>query len=221
MRTAPLLAALVALAFPTAASASTAKQYVLKHPKHERCKAHYTRKVEHIKVRKHGKTVKVSETVCIYTPPKPAPSPQEPQAPQPPAPSAPTAPALITTTTHVASTFGSQIATRNISATIYYFTGSEIHELRGEPVTYTITDRTTEHVVGSFTGTSNGYASCTIGFHWNSGETATIYEGEAGGSHPACNLAPVSVPRGDITTFTGTFAGNTTYAPSVSSAEPF
>jgi hypothetical protein len=37
----------VALAFPAVASASTPKQYVLKHPKREHCKAHYIQKVEH------------------------------------------------------------------------------------------------------------------------------------------------------------------------------
>jgi hypothetical protein len=53
------------------ATAKSAKQYVLKHPKHERCRRHYVRKVEKVKRREHGHTVKVRETVCVYVAPKP------------------------------------------------------------------------------------------------------------------------------------------------------
>jgi hypothetical protein len=42
-----LFLALVALAFPAGALASVGKQYVLRHPKRERCKAHYVKRVEH------------------------------------------------------------------------------------------------------------------------------------------------------------------------------
>jgi hypothetical protein len=57
----------VSLAF---AGSAQAKQYVLKHPKREHCKAHYVRKVEHVKKREHGQLVKVKETVCVYVTPK-------------------------------------------------------------------------------------------------------------------------------------------------------
>ena len=69
MRRLALTALLAALAFATTASA---KQYILKHPKHEHCRAHYVRKVEKVKRRERGHTVKVRETVCVYVPPKPS-----------------------------------------------------------------------------------------------------------------------------------------------------
>jgi hypothetical protein len=65
MRRLALTALLAALAFATTASA---KQYILKHPKHEHCRTHYARKVEHIK--RHHKRVR--EVVCTYVAPKPA-----------------------------------------------------------------------------------------------------------------------------------------------------
>jgi hypothetical protein len=44
------------------ASATTVKQYVLKHPKHEHCREHYARKIRTIK--------KNRETWCVYVAPK-------------------------------------------------------------------------------------------------------------------------------------------------------
>jgi len=70
-RSALSLAVLVSLMAPTGAQAKPAKQYVLKHPKHEHCRANYVRKVEKVKRREHGHTVKVRETVCVYVAPKP------------------------------------------------------------------------------------------------------------------------------------------------------
>ena len=52
------------------AGTAQAKQDVLKHPKHQHCKTHYVRKVEHVKKRKHGRLVKITETVCVYVTPK-------------------------------------------------------------------------------------------------------------------------------------------------------
>lgn len=78
------------LAVPALAQAAT-KQYVLPHPKHEHCRAHYVKKVETAKEREHGRTVKVHETVCVHVTPKapspaPAPEPAPPTAPEPKAP---------------------------------------------------------------------------------------------------------------------------------------
>jgi hypothetical protein len=53
MRRALILAVLVSLMAPTGAQAKPAKQYVLKHPKHEHCRANYVRKVEKVK-RRHA-----------------------------------------------------------------------------------------------------------------------------------------------------------------------
>ena len=70
----PILVLLVLLTFaaPTSASTKPAKRYVLKHPKHEHCKAHYVKKIETVKKREHSRAVKLRETVCVYVKPKPA-----------------------------------------------------------------------------------------------------------------------------------------------------
>jgi hypothetical protein len=85
-----LMLAVGSLAVPALAQAAT-KQYVLPHPKHEHCRAHYVKKVETAKEREHGRTVKVHETVCVHVTPKapspaPAPEPAPPTAPEPKAP---------------------------------------------------------------------------------------------------------------------------------------
>ncbi len=74
-----LLTIAVALIVPSGAQAAPVKQYVLKHPKHEHCRAHYVRKVEYVKRREHGHVVevhghvvKIRETVCVYVAPKKA-----------------------------------------------------------------------------------------------------------------------------------------------------
>jgi hypothetical protein len=53
---------IAAVAFFALAAAASAKQYVLKHPKREHCKAHYIKKTKTTK--KHGH--KIKQTVCIY-----------------------------------------------------------------------------------------------------------------------------------------------------------
>jgi hypothetical protein len=106
-----------------------------------------------------------------------------------------------------------------VSGSVSYFVGSELRELRGEPITYTITDRTTEGMIGSFNGASNGYALCSIVFHLNGG--TFTYVGEATHGYPACALAPVSFPSSHLASISASYAGNATYAPSVSKQEPF
>lgn len=49
-----------------AATASPSKQYVLKHPKHERCKTHYRKKIEMVTRHERGHRVKLYEDMCIY-----------------------------------------------------------------------------------------------------------------------------------------------------------
>lgn len=68
-RSALSLAVLASLVAPTGAQAKPAKQYVLKHPKREHCRAHYVRKVEKVKRREQGRTVKVRETFCVSVSP--------------------------------------------------------------------------------------------------------------------------------------------------------
>lgn len=65
----PLL--IVMMAIFALSSALAAKQYVLKHPKREHCKAHYSKRIEKVKRREHSRIVRVRETVCVYVVPKP------------------------------------------------------------------------------------------------------------------------------------------------------
>jgi hypothetical protein len=84
----PLIVATVTLGVLAAGSApAQAKQYVLGHPKHERCKAHYVKRVEKVKV--SGRVVK--ETVCVYNAPQhaAASSPAQQPTPLPPTASTP------------------------------------------------------------------------------------------------------------------------------------
>jgi len=210
MRTArtALIFALAALTLPAVASASTGKQYVLPHPGRERCKAHYVKKVERVKVHKHHKTVEVKQTFCAYTPP-----PQDTMTP---------------TTTFVSASEATRSAGLEPAEQHVYFrvSGSILAgnmQVVGLPITYTITDATTGQMVGSFTGLSNAYASCTVVLRANAQDTIKTYTGEAVGPAPyrPCALAPTSMPTGDVAVFTGSFAGNSTYAPSVSKQESF
>jgi hypothetical protein len=61
-----VVSVLVVAFFALGGTAIAAKQYVLKHPKHEHCKTHYVKKTKTIK--KHGH--KVKEIVCVYVAPK-------------------------------------------------------------------------------------------------------------------------------------------------------
>lgn len=70
-----------ALFFALGGTALASKQYVLKHPKHEHCKAHYVKKT------KKGKTF------CVYNAPKRAPVASTPTVPADPAAAAPSTPA--------------------------------------------------------------------------------------------------------------------------------
>jgi hypothetical protein len=79
------LAILIFFASAPLAHAKTVDQYVLK--PHHHCKASYVKKVERVKVKKHGHTRMVSETFCVRSIPRPQVSP-------PPVLSAPPAPVV-------------------------------------------------------------------------------------------------------------------------------
>jgi hypothetical protein len=65
--------ALMALFFVGGGTAFAAKQYVLAHPKHEHCKAHYVKKTKTIKKHRH----KIKQTLCQYVAPKSAEPPMK------------------------------------------------------------------------------------------------------------------------------------------------
>ncbi len=54
------------LAVQGVAAASAPKQYLLKHPSRQRCKAHYVKRSKTVKVKSHGRTKKVKETFCVH-----------------------------------------------------------------------------------------------------------------------------------------------------------
>lgn len=64
-----LLPLLLAFLLPAIASAAP-RRYVLKHPRREHCRAHYTKKIESLEEHKHHRTIKRRETVCVYVAPK-------------------------------------------------------------------------------------------------------------------------------------------------------
>jgi hypothetical protein len=65
-RTVPIILGLTLALAP----AASGKQYILKHPKREHCRAHYVKRVEKIKTRRHHWVVKVRRVVCVYHAPK-------------------------------------------------------------------------------------------------------------------------------------------------------
>lgn len=89
-------------------------------------------------------------------------------------------------------------------------------ELKGQRVTYTIKDDTTDKVLGSFVGTSNFEATCTIASTLDASGTVETLMGEADPPYAACPLPPVSLPAADEAGITGRFRGTAKYAPSVS-----
>jgi hypothetical protein len=100
-----------------------------------------------------------------------------------------------------------------ISGTVYGKTGQEI---RGLPMTYTITDNTTLKTLATFDGTSNLGATCTIVPTLSSGGTVMTFTGQAITPYVACPLGSVSLPAADEPLITASFAGNAQYAPSAS-----
>jgi len=54
------------LAVQGVAAASPVRQYLLKHPSRQRCRAHYVKRTKTVKVKSHGSTRKVKETFCVY-----------------------------------------------------------------------------------------------------------------------------------------------------------
>jgi hypothetical protein len=89
----------------------------------------------------------------------------------------------------------------------------------GEPLTFTITNKTSGQPVGSFSMVSNVNSPCFVTSTKASGvETLT---GESLGSVPACPLGAVTLPEGQGALIQASFAGNSTYAASVSMSATF
>jgi hypothetical protein len=106
---------------------------------------------------------------------------------------------------------------KTVSASVEtYATGSG---LTGVPVTITLADPVTGHVLATFTETSYG-GSCAIeiglaGGFW-------VLKGEAVASYPGCPIGTITLPaNGNYVEIMGSFAGNAQYAASASKWELF
>jgi hypothetical protein len=119
------------------------------------------------------------------------------------------------TTTIAKSTVGEGTYVK-VAAAVF---GPHERELRGLSVTITVTDKNTRRRLGSFKVASNFFAPCTVAFIDEQG--TSTYTGQAESFYPACAMETISVPdaEAEAVFFTGSFAGNGTYAPSRSEEE--
>lgn len=155
------------------ASAASAGQYVLKHPKHEHCRPHYVEKVNRRR-----------ETMCVQV----------------------RTPTFVLVTAEAWEGHGHL----KVNGDVQVVGG---HGLLGVPITYTITNEATGEHLGSFTEPSDPLQPCALGLTV-SGDTQT-FSGESAPPEEACPI-DVSLPTGQLAVITGSFAGTSTYAPSVS-----
>jgi hypothetical protein len=87
------------------------------------------------------------------------------------------------------------------------------HDLIGVPITYTITNEGTGQSLGSFMEPSDPVQPCALVLTVD--EDTPTFAGEPVPPDPACPIT-VSLPTGQLAVLSGSFAGNSTYAPSVS-----
>jgi hypothetical protein len=163
-----------------------------------KCRTSYVRQVRHVKQHRRGKTVRVREVWCVHKPPTPT--------------SVSLSAAFNITYNYPYYTY------YDVSAGIYYNIDRELY---GQPIRYRITDATTRQTIGSFVGSSNLAATCTVVASANAPDTVQTLTGEAVAPYSGCPLAPVSAPAADEIVLTASFAGNSTYAPSVSLEQAF
>jgi hypothetical protein len=192
-----LTVAAAALVFPASA---TATAHYFPKPR-QQCRAGYVRRTVKVTQRKHRHTVTVKRAECVRTPTPPKPH-------------------LIPTTSFV----DTSSALTTGSTVWFYLAGSVYaggHEVVGLPITYTVTDATTRQTVGTFTGTSNRYALCTIATSVNPADIGQSFTGQAVAPYPACSLESISMPAADTPVVTASFAGNSTYGPSTSDSASF
>ncbi len=186
---------LVALVASTAHAAAP-ELYVLKHPKHEHCKTQYLEKSRTVKL--HGHRVK--QTVCVFVPPIPIPTPPGPCTPSP----------LETNIFLRADAHALGDAYRfDVEGTAYVPCGEA---LIGVPITYTLKNENTGQPLGSFTEPSDPVQPCTIVYRAEA--KAQTFTGESVASLPACPLVSVSMPPGQIAELTASFAGDSAHAAS-------
>jgi hypothetical protein len=225
-RLCPVVALLAMLALPTTATAS---QYVLKHPKHEHCRARYVKKIEKIKVHGH----RVAKTVCVYhapqqsaaSPPPEQPTPTPPPAWTPPVPApAPVKQLEPPYATEVESHFGSTSAYGDLILSFvasvlaleepHAGSGTMKTQLTTAPVQYKITDTTTGVVeADSSIPSSYGIAGCAIVESFEYPNTTYSGNGAVG-----CGFSNFTLPDSDNIEVVPSFTGAPGYLPSTGHA---
>ena len=184
------------VAVPAAALASGHPGYRLKNA-HQSCRPGYVREVRHVERRRHGRTVRIAQPWCI----------QQGQA---------------ATSVQLATSFGLYLGSTfwDVSAAVSYDQGA--HEVRGQPLTYAITDVTAGgHEIGTFTGTSGFAASCSVVVSTDLHAGTKTLTGQGIAGYPGCSLTPLTKPGPDVLGLTASYAGSKRYAPSASSLQGF
>jgi hypothetical protein len=208
------IGALAILGFAPAAAARTPKPYVLKRPAREHCKRHYVRAIKRVKVRRHGKRVRVRQVWCVYKGSIRAPAESL-------GPTTPPPPGLIPTYTVVSGSGlqGTAPQHLNVSGSIYYG-----RPLPGQPErTHGAADHL--HDQGWDDRPADGLV-CAVerprelfgGLPRRRRDAGPQRRSSA--PYPACALGTITAPAGHTVVFSGSFAGNATYAPSMSEQKP-
>lgn len=122
------------------------------------------------------------------------------------------APARATTFVVISDEWAGELGSRHTSVQgdIKVLEG---HDLIGTPIDFKITNEATGQLLGAFTEPSDPPKPCALTLRVE-GDTQTI-AGEAAPPEEACPIS-VSLPTGQLAVLTGSFAGNSSYAPSVS-----
>ena len=94
---------------------------------------------------------------------------------------------------------------------VYALLSASVYEgstaVNGLPVTFTITDGTTGQDAGTFAGTSNGLASCTIRYSLDETAETQTWSGDAVAPYAACALTSVTLPAADVPEITASYGG--------------
>jgi hypothetical protein len=125
-----------------------------------------------------------------------------------------TPPALIGTQVFATATVGS-------GTSVYYVLSASLYSdataaaIPGQPVTFSLIDGSTGQTVATFAGTSDATAGCSIVASLTGDGSSVTYTGQAASSYAACSLGSATVPVNDSPLIGVAFAGNSTYAASV------
>lgn len=149
-------------------------------------------KREHCRVHYTRRVEKAKHrTVCLYTPPKAA------------------APSVVQTFTII--TKGGTASYPTIQGRVGRVGAPD---LIGVPITYTLENVSTRQPLGTFPGVSDPTEPCALRYTIEG--TTQTFVGEASFGVPACGLAAVSLPTGQIPAVVASFAGSPGFGPSVS-----